>query len=162
MKHIAGWLSSKRLLIAQCEKAQRQLQAAWAEVERLDEYSTGCWDIITANQEERLGLIDQLHRVARERDEERRLRLEAEKKHRDIVWAWSDKQIAEAAEELRDTYLENEALKLFVHMVHKDECASLLAGNKECDCGYDTLPDFELAQAAEELREHYLENEEEK
>ena len=34
---------------------------------------------------------------------------------------------------------ENAALKKFVHWVHKDECASLLAGNKECDCGYDAL-----------------------
>ena len=34
---------------------------------------------------------------------------------------------------------ENAKLKKFVHLVHKDECASLLAGNKKCDCGYNTL-----------------------
>ena len=34
---------------------------------------------------------------------------------------------------------ENEALREFVLWVHKDECASLLAGNEQCDCGYALL-----------------------
>ena len=139
MKHIAGWFRRNNTLMAQAKDLARQLQEAWDANKALDGNNallTFANETLIANAE---NMAVQIHRVARERDEERRLRLEAEKKHRDIVWAWSDKQITAAAEELRDTYLENEALKLFVHMVHKDECASLLAGNKECDCGYDTL-----------------------
>ena len=136
MKHIAGWFRRNNTLMAQAKDLARQLQEAWHSKDMSHAVSV---ELLASND----SLKSQLHRVARERDEERRLRLEAE-------------------DGLRDRYMENEALKLFVHMVHKDECASLLAGNKECDCGYDTLPDFELAQAAEELREHYLENEEEK
>ena len=76
---IKGWLSSKRLLIAQCEKAQRQLQEAW---EERDGWKAACYSWKdTANS-----ITAQLHRLARERDEERRLRL--------------------AAEELREHYLE--------------------------------------------------------
>ena len=114
MQRMKGWLSSKRLLIAQCEKAQRQLQEAWDSYDFLKRINT-TWQNECDDRKEEILLLEeslsytthQLHRVARERDEERRLRLEAEKKHRDIVWAWSDKQITEAAEELRDTYLEN-------------------------------------------------------
>ena len=122
MNKIRYYFSSKKLLMAQAEDLQRQLQEAWDKVAILR-------DVNETVAMEREYIRDQLHRVARERDgwkkgcqdrhdeigkymkmleEERRLRLAAEKKHRDIVWAWSDKQIAAAAEELRDTYLENE------------------------------------------------------
>ena len=34
---------------------------------------------------------------------------------------------------------ENEALKEFVYLVHSDDCPSLLAGNEQCDCGYNVV-----------------------
>jgi len=45
----------------------------------------------------------------------------------------------EAAHRLAALEAENAALRMFVHWVHKDECASLLAGSKECDCGLAAL-----------------------
>ena len=108
MKHkIAGWFRRNNTLMAQAKDLQRQWQAMRDERDG--------WRIMYEGLSgTELYIRERLHSVARERDEERRLRLEAEKKHRDIVWAWSDKQIAEAAEELRDTYLENEE--------ERDEC----------------------------------------
>lgn len=58
------FFASKKLLKAQAVDCQRQLQEAWDE---LDVYKNIEW----GND----FLRDQLHRVARERDEERRLRL---------------------------------------------------------------------------------------
>ena len=62
MTRIRYWLSSKKLQMAQLKDLSRQLQEAWDDAAG-DEY-----------------LRDQLHRVARERDNERKLRLEAEDK----------------------------------------------------------------------------------
>ena len=73
------WLTSKRLLMAQLHDMQRQLQEAW---ERCDELIT---DRALMAQDVDYTRV-QLRRLSRERYDERELRL--------------------AAEELRDTYLE--------------------------------------------------------
>ena len=73
MKHIAGWFRRNNTIMAQAKDLQRQWQkmreesAAWKEgyYERDRAYNN---------------LTLQLHRVARERDNERKLRLEAEDK----------------------------------------------------------------------------------
>ena len=71
MKRIRYWFTSKRLLLAQMHDLQRQLQEAW---DRCDELIT---DRALMAQENDY-ITDQLHRVARERDNEREKRLKAE------------------------------------------------------------------------------------
>jgi len=71
MKRMRYWLASKKLLMAQLHDLQRQLQEAWNEKDILEDYYMDEW-------EKSNSLTDQLHRVARERDNERKLRLEAE------------------------------------------------------------------------------------
>ena len=78
MKRMRYWLASKKLLMAQLHDLQRQLQEAWNEKDILEDYYMDEW-------EKSNSLTDQLHRVARERFQERELR--------------------QAAEELRDVYL---------------------------------------------------------
>ena len=78
MKHIRYWFAKKKLLMAQLKDLSRQLQEAWDECDVLGDYLVDAWD----KQE---SITDQLHRVARERFQERELR--------------------QAAEELRDVYL---------------------------------------------------------
>ena len=85
MKRIRYWLSSKRRQMAKLHDLQRQLQEAW---DRCDIYEEGLLE--SWNKADSLTI--QLHRVARERDKERELRL--------------DTQLRLAAEELRDVYLE--------------------------------------------------------
>ena len=86
MKRIRYWLSSKRRQMAKLHDLQRQLQEAWDEKDKykvaLRKSRRQYGDLWDSHD----GLKDQLHRVARERDKERKLRL--------------------AAEELRDVYLE--------------------------------------------------------
>ena len=79
MQRIKRWLTSKRLLMAQLHDMQRQLQEAW---DRCDELIT---DRALMAQDVDYTRI-QLRRLSRERFQERELRM--------------------AAEELRDTYLE--------------------------------------------------------
>ena len=79
MQRIKRWLTSKRLLMAQLHDIQRQLQEAWDK----------CDELITERAllvQDADYLRNQLSRLSRERYQERELRL--------------------AAEELRDTYLE--------------------------------------------------------
>ena len=71
MKRMRYWLASKKLQMAQLHDLSRQLQEAWAECDTLGDHLVDSWD-----REE--CLREQLHRVARERDNERKLRLEAE------------------------------------------------------------------------------------
>ena len=76
MKHIAGWFRRNNTIMAQAKDLGRQLQEAWDECVTLGDH------IVAANlysMEQSDYLTDQLHRVARERDNERKLRLEAEK-----------------------------------------------------------------------------------
>ena len=71
MKHIAGWFRRNNTLMAQAKDLSRQLTEAWYEIERLEVYADSA-DSTADN------LRDQLHRVARERDQERKKRLAAE------------------------------------------------------------------------------------
>jgi len=71
MKRMRYWLASKKLLMAQMHDLQRQLQEAWNEKDILEDYYMDEWDKSNS-------LTEQLHRVASERDNERKLRLEAE------------------------------------------------------------------------------------
>ena len=71
MKHIAGWFRRNRTLMAQAKDLARQLQEAWDTKDWWKD-SAHDWAISHA------GVVDQLHRVARERDQERELRLAAE------------------------------------------------------------------------------------
>ena len=71
MRHMRYWLSSKRRQMAKLHDLQRQLQEAWDEGDSWKEaYTEECIDFDY--------IVGQLHRVARERDKERELRLAAE------------------------------------------------------------------------------------
>ena len=75
MKRMRYWFASKKLLMAQMHDLQRQLQEAWDNCVTLGDH------LVAANlysMEQSDYLTDQLHRVARERDNERKLRLETE------------------------------------------------------------------------------------
>ena len=79
MKHIAGWFRRNNTIMAQAKDLSRQLTEAWDEQERLEKAFDWASVRATEYREERDYLQEQLHRVARERDNERKLRLEAEK-----------------------------------------------------------------------------------
>ena len=64
MKHIAGWFRRNKDLA-------RQLQEAWDEKRKLA-------DDFECVLDDYYGIRDQLHRVARERDKERKKRIDAE------------------------------------------------------------------------------------
>ncbi len=68
---ISGWFRRNNTLMAQAKDLARQLQEAWDE---RDEWKRLAKDY----QQLYESIVDNLHRVARGRDEERRLRLEAE------------------------------------------------------------------------------------
>ena len=71
MKHIAGWFRRNNTIMAQAKDLSRQLQEAWEEIDTAR-------NISTVYYEKAISLRDQLHRVARERDQERKKRLAAE------------------------------------------------------------------------------------
>ena len=71
MKRMRYWFAKKKLLMAQMPALQRQLQEAWNEKGTLEDYYMDEWD-------KNNNLTDQLHRVARERDQERKKRIDAE------------------------------------------------------------------------------------
>ena len=70
------WLSSKKRQMAKLHDLQRQLQEAWNEKDILEDYYMDEW-------EKSNSLTAQLHRVARERDQERKKRIDAEVAHLD-------------------------------------------------------------------------------
>ena len=78
MKRIRYWLTSKRLLMAQAEDLHRQLTEAWFDVADMREARDAARAVSLEMAETKHYLTEQLHRVARERDRERKLRLEAE------------------------------------------------------------------------------------
>ena len=71
MKHIAGWFRRNNTIMAQAKDLSRQLQEAWGERDGLVQAYA---NTLSANASVRA----QLHRVARERDQERKKRLAAE------------------------------------------------------------------------------------
>lgn len=78
MFKIRYWLASRKLLMAQLADLSRQLQEAWDERDTLMEINLGHMankEVIHARHNEANDYLrEQLHRVARERDEERRQR----------------------------------------------------------------------------------------
>ena len=99
MRHtIRYWFTKKKLMLAQLRDLQRQLQEAWDKCDTLiTERALLAQDVDH--------LRNQLNRVARERFQERELRLAAEAKLLDR-YTVGDKTLARAAKELRDEYLE--------------------------------------------------------
>jgi len=79
MNRIRFYFASKKVQMAQLHDLSRQLQEAWDEQERLDKAFDWSAVKVAECREERGYLQDQLHRVARERDNERKLRLAAMK-----------------------------------------------------------------------------------
>ena len=72
LRNTSGWFRRNNTIMAQAKDLSRQLQEAWEE----NTYLRKMWILAHTNKEY---TRDQLHRVARERDNERKLRLEAEK-----------------------------------------------------------------------------------
>ena len=85
MNKLFYYFASKKLLMAQAKDLSRQLQEAWDARDRLVTRLGYCQDKYHAKLADYNGVLDQLHRVARERDNERRLRLEAEGKLQDYI-----------------------------------------------------------------------------
>ena len=77
MKHIAGWFRRNNTIMAQAKDLSRQLQEAWAENALL----TFANETLIANAE---NMVDQLHRVARERFSERAHRLTIEQQYSNL------------------------------------------------------------------------------
>ena len=71
LRNTSGWFRRNNTIMAQAKDLSRQLREAWNDVERLEVYADSA-DSTADN------LRDQLHRVARERDQEREKRLAAE------------------------------------------------------------------------------------
>ena len=68
---IKGWFRRNNLIMLQAQNLAKQLHEAWNEKDILEDYYMDEW-------EKSNSLTEQLHRVASERDNERKLRLEAE------------------------------------------------------------------------------------
>ncbi len=209
MKRIRLWFARRKLLMAQAKDLARQLQEAWNDAEDAERlYINEC----ATNAGLRTDidyLRDQLHRVARERDEERRLRLEAEDRLLDrylgddekgnVYERWVEKSeelwkewmmiplserirshlvafkmsygpnvratLAKWIDEAEQLEEKNAALERYISchpsgktsMAEFDEWYEIVKKNDAMLAAQDT----ELAQAAEELRDVYLENEDE-
>jgi len=128
MQRIKRWLTSKRLLMAQMQDLHRQLTEAWYDLEEMQDARDVAREISVELAEQKHYLQDQLHRVARERDQERELRLaevefleeqlNVERDRRidaeDAMFASylrkheQDADLEIAAGQLRDTYLNEE------------------------------------------------------
>ena len=132
MRGISGWFRRNNTIMAQAKDLSRQLQEAWDENKAL---SSDFENILG----DYYGVRAQLHRVARERDQERELRLrweselgqEREKRlaaedARFDRYMVGDKTLAEAANELRDEYLESAQICTCDH--------STFAGFHDGDC----------------------------
>ena len=78
MKHIAGWFRRNNTIMAQAKDLSRQLQEAWDERDELDGFCGEALLGYRRNLDRADSLQEQLHRVARERDQEREKRLAAE------------------------------------------------------------------------------------
>ena len=111
MKHIAGWFRRNNTIMAQAKDLGRQLQEAWdarGDIEmRLDDchlnYYAKCADYDS--------VLFQLHRVARERDNERKLRLDLEEHYEELL-AEVRNRLIEAEVALLDYHLDDTAADL--------------------------------------------------
>ena len=114
MKRIKRWLTSKRLLMAQMSDLSRQLTEAWYDLEEMQDARDVAREISVELAEQKHYLQDQLHRVARERDQERKLRLEAEDRLLDYHLDGREKNeidrktdgLCEEAQNWKDAYLQ--------------------------------------------------------
>ena len=139
MKHIAGWFRRNNTIMAQAKEHRRRLQELG--------------ELYIKEFDRAIYLREQLHRVARERDNERKLRLEAEDRLLDYHL---DKR-----ERKDDPYDE---LILAVAKKHPGETRHETAlryimerENQECRVA---MSNNKVEQAAEELRDTYLEKQE--
>ena len=78
MRGISGWFRRNNTIMAQAKDLSRQLQEAWDDVEFWKESSYRWRNGFRDRHDYAGSLLDQLHRVARERDQERKKRLAAE------------------------------------------------------------------------------------
>jgi len=114
MNKLFYYFASKKLLMAQAKDLGRQLQEAWAENALL----TFANETLIANAE---NMVDQLHRVARERFSERAHRLTIEQQYSNLQDEYlrlqqitvasvedchAERKLRMEAEKLRDVYLE--------------------------------------------------------
>ena len=118
MKHIAGWFRRNNTIMAQAKDLSRQLTEAWYEIDALAQGNTAYAKEVTSTR-------DHLHRVARERDQERKKRLAAEDARFDRYMV-GDKTLKEAANELRDEYLKSVQICTCDHSTfagfHDEDC----------------------------------------
>ena len=117
MKHIAGWFRRNNTIMAQAKDLSRQLQEAWddhdiqvavnEEIVKLHRYKVAKFEEEILSWGESCGNLQyQLHRVARERDQEREKRLAAEDALLDYhLDKREEDELERAADELVDTYL---------------------------------------------------------
>ena len=135
MKHIAGWFRRNNTIMAQAKDLSRQLQEAWEDA--------SCQRTLKeVSEESNMYLHKQLHRVARERDNERKLRLEAEEHYDELILSVEKKHPGETRHETALRYIGER---------ENQECRAAMSNDK-------------IEQSAEELRDAYLEeleNEEE-
>ena len=160
MKHIAGWFRRNNTIMAQAKDLSRQLQEAWAEQERLDKAFDWAAIKVAECRKEKDYLQEQLHRVARERYEERALKQAASKTaaklavelvdaykeikyYKDSSYSW---RTAYEAEHTNRQQAEDALLDYHLDKREKDE------EGRAADRG--------LEQAAGELRDVYLNEEE--
>jgi len=193
---IRFYFASKKVQMAQLHDLKRQLQEAW---ENGNSWKETCssWRETTVNvairwKEAYDNITDQLHRVARERDNERKLRLAAMKdkdylidrfhEERDARMSYEEQltraqvRVAAAEDALLDYHLDKDADPMdgpefiWVHLNHP--CREIdvwyVTQPEEAKFakrqGYIPLTTLRLIYAAEELRDTYLEqleNEEE-
>ena len=93
MKHIAGWFRRNNTIMAQAKDLQRQWQEMRDENRVLKLLSDSQANSLELIKLSHTSITDQLHRVARERDNERKLRLEAESRRKDrehLIGVWAD------------------------------------------------------------------------
>ena len=109
LRNTSGWFRRNNTIMAQAKVLSKQLQEARDVSNTLGNHLVDAWD----KQE---SLTEQLHRVARERDDERGLRLDLEKHYEEQIAeergkrqraesALLDKCLKQAAEEMVDIYL---------------------------------------------------------
>ena len=147
MKGIKGWFRRNNLIMLQAQDLARQLKQAWNDNKKIGDDLTASNFYVTARWNEETERADnlqaQLHRVARERDQERKKRIDAEgalldhyldKREKRLEaeaarvdrYTIGDKTLKEAANELRDEHLESVQICTCDH--------STLAGFHDEDC----------------------------
>ena len=106
MKHIAGWFRRNNTIMAQAKDLSRQLQDAWDERDKFEKDFKDWKRSAQIYHSDYEYVKEMLHRVARERDQERKKRLAAEDALLDYYLDKREEdELERAADELVDTYL---------------------------------------------------------